>query len=279
MMTALEVDEHALVGIQEGLSPEAYHSSPGISFTGYKEFIKSPLHFKTRREKPLDSTPAQIKGQLTHCFGLEPDQVEKRFMRVGARANPKLKEKAEELGLIAVNDNTWADAEAMGNAVRKHPDAKLLIETGKCEVSFFWWDPVHNILRRCRTDVWHAATEIVADLKYVGDASEAAFEKMCVRQKYHLQSPWYLDVVGGVIGKRLHRHVHICVEDEPPYAVQLHALSDHDLEQSRHAIDKGLERYAECLRKNEWPSYETGVRTMVLPHWAYTMTDEGEVLA
>jgi hypothetical protein len=125
---------------------------------------------------------------------------------------------------------------------------------------------------------WNESLGIIADLKYTDDASEEGFMRQCVRMRYHLQSAFYLEGWSALVGRKLDRHVHILVEDKPPHAVQLHALSDHDLEASAQSIKKKMGLYAACLSRNEWPGYPSGVKTLILPHYAYELTEEGEVL-
>lgn len=271
-----------LSGIIEGLKSEDYHKGPGISFTSYKEFLRSPAHFRHYLANPPESTSSQLLGQLVHAMVLETEVWKERFFLVGGpmNKNPFKAEadEAREKGLIPIGKTDGDKAKGMAEAILKHKDAAFLIRTGKREISGFHMDPVLNILMKCRPDVWHENTEVIADVKYVSDASEYGFERMCMRMRYHLQSAWYLSTWGALVGKKLRRHIHICVEEEGPHAVQLHALSDHDLEQSQQSIRKNLTRYAECVAKDQWPSYEDGIRTLILPHYAYQMTAEGEVL-
>jgi exodeoxyribonuclease VIII len=194
--------------------------------------------------------------------------------------NPWKKEAdaAKEAGLTPVGKPMGDQAKAMAASVLAHPEAGHIIQTGKCEISGFWLDADTGVLRKCRPDVWNADLGIIADLKYIDDASEDGFARQCMKMRYHLQSAYYLEGWSTLIGKKLTRHVHILVEDKPPYAVQLHALSDHDLAASAQSIKRNIARYAECMAKNEWPGYPAGVKTMILPQYAYEFSEEGEVI-
>lgn len=275
--------ETELLGIHPTMPSEEYHASAGLSFTGFKHFLQSPAHYRYFRDNPKESTDSQILGQLVHALVLEPDTVPNRFALIEGPMNKnpwkQQKDEAEAKGLICVGGTNRAKALGMAEAVLKHPKASHLVKTGVKEASGFAIDPQYGILRKCRPDIWNKDIMSIADLKYVDDASEDGFLRQVLRMKYHYQSAWYLDVWGWLIGQPIQRHIHICVEEDAPHAVQLHCLSDADIEASRQAIQRRLGRYAECLHKNEWPAYPTGIIPMVLPHYAYKTTDEGEVMA
>lgn len=271
-----------LLGIHADMPAEVYHGSPGISFTGYKNFLKSPLHFKHARENPKPPTASQKLGQLVHCLVLEPEKVAERFALIDGPMNKnpwkQQKDEAEAKGLLPVGGTDRDKALGMRDAILSHPEASHLVKTGKKEYSGFAVHEQLGIMWKCRPDIWNEDVLSISDIKYVDDASEDGFLRQVLRMKYQFQSAWYLDVWGQLVGKPLQRHIHICVEEEAPHAVQLHCLSDQDIEASRRAIRIKLQHFAECEAKNEWPGYPAGIIPMILPHYAYKLTDEGEAM-
>lgn len=274
-------NELDLIGVHELMPSEDYHKAPGISFTGFKEFLRSPKHYQHFRANPPEPTASQILGQLVHALVLEPDTVPMRFAYIEGpmNANPwkKQADEAKKLGLTTIGPTAKGKAMGMAEAILKHPEAAHLIKTGKKEISGFARHPL-GFVWKARADLLQKELGIIADVKYVDDASEAGWERQCLRMKYQYQSAWYLDVWSDLLGVKLERHLHILVEEEGPHEVQLHALSDWDLGNSRSVLQKKLEVYVKCWERNEWPGYDAGVRTTILPHYAYKLTEEGEVM-
>lgn len=281
MKTTLK-PETELLGVHPAMPSEAYHAAPGISFTGFKHFLQSPRHYRHFRDNPKDSTDSQILGQVVHALTLEPDTVATRFALIEGPMNKnpwkQQKDEAEAKGLICVGGTNRAKALGMAEAIMKHPEASHLVKTGVKEISGFAKHPTHGALWKCRPDIWHEETASIADIKYIDDASEDGFLRQVLRMKYQFQSAWYLDVWAQLMGKPLTKFIHICVEEEAPHEVQLHALSDHDLEACRPLINAKMALVAECERTGVWPGYKAGIRPMILPAHAYKLTEEGEVM-
>ena len=140
----------------------------------------------------------------------------------------------------------------------------------KGELSAFWHDPETGVLLRCRPDIWVPETGTILDLKSCGDASEHGFPKVeLMRNKYHIQSAWYLMGMSVLEEKNLTKHIHICVETDEPYACQLHALNDASLERAMLDIRHGLIKYAHCLATDTWPSLPTGITQIAIPDWSW----------
>lgn len=271
-----------LIGIHPAMSSEEYHRTSPLSFTGFKEFMRSPAHYRAYVDHPEESTASQIKGQLTHCMLLEPKEVEKRFIHIKGPMNRNpfkaQKEEAEALGLIPVGDTTWRDAEGMREKLLKHPDVANMIKIGQKETSVFAPDPTTGVLRKCRPDIWLPAQGILGDLKYVGDASQDGFLMMLRRMKWHIQSAWYLEVVSAAMRAPHNLFVHILVEEKYPHEVGCWALDDASLERASQTIQHHLKKFKHCQDTNTWPGLEPKIHTTSIPHYMWA-DEEEEVIA
>jgi hypothetical protein len=118
--------------------------------------------------------------------------------------------------------------------------------------------------------------KVVVDLKTTGNAfgakngipaSSEAWATTVARLNYHWQAAWYLEGVSQIEGEPWHDWVWIVVETEPPHVVGVYQASRDMLYQGREEIRPIVDRYAECLRRNEWPAPAYGLEEIGLPDW------------
>lgn len=277
---SLMIDD--LTGIQRHLGNEEYHAGPGLSFTGFKEFMKYPAKYKAYLERKKESTPSQLKGQLFHMAVLEPEVFAKKAVHMEGPMNrsiwKKAAEDARDEGKIPVSDNDWGEIMGMCESVQKHPDASRIVNLSQHELSCFWKDPEHDVLLKCRPDCLFPDTGLMADLKYCSDASFPEVQKQIVRMKYHIQSKWYLNGLSNLIGKPLTDFLHIFVEEKYPHRCEVFMFDDASLDRAQVDISYWLAHYAKRFKEDFWPMShkDQQINTMNLPSWAFEegLTDE-----
>ena len=62
--------------------------------------------------------------------------------------------------------------------------------------------------------------------------------------------------------------MYIAIESEPPYAISVFKAGDDYMKAGEQKTQELYELYANCVAKNEWPSYSTGIQELRLPKWA-----------
>jgi hypothetical protein len=260
------------IGLHDGISSEDYHASPGLSFTGFKKFMRSPAHYQAFLTHPQPQSHAQKLGSLLHMLVLEPEKFEASTIPIMGplNTNPykKQADEAKEQGKIPIGKQMYEDLMGMRNAILSHPLASLHVASGLKELSAFWRDPETQVLLRCRPDIWVEGTLTIVDLKTCGDVQTFPSIEL-MRNKYHIQSAWYLMGMSELLGRPVTNHVHLCVETEYPYAVQCHALNDASIERAMLDIRKGLRRYAVCKQKNQWPGPSPVINPIAIPDFAW----------
>jgi hypothetical protein len=250
------------------ITNEQYHADPAISASHLKAIMQSPYHYWSRYvdpdRKPVEPTAAMKLGSLAHCAILEPDELLQRYGVCGARNTKAGKEQAaamEAEGIEAVTSSDMALALGMAAAVRNHPAASALLQTGKAEQSF-WWDDLSSGMRcKCRPDWYFGST--VVDIKTTTDASPQAFARSVATFAYHVQAAHYLAGLHGA-----ERFVFVAVEKTYPHAVAVYELDDDALALGRTTRDNALDVIAGCQAANVWPGYSDTVQTLSLPKWA-----------
>lgn len=240
----------------------------------------SPLHYVVERQAPEVKKPHFDLGDLSHTMILEPDLVndiavvppDDVLSKSGSRAGNKYKDWAAEQGdKLLVTKKQWYDARRIASSVLDNPEhieAKLLLTSGRSEVSFFYTDVTRNIRIKVRPDHLPGA-DIVADLKTARTAEPYHFGVDSFKLKYHWSASLTMKIMGEVTGRTFQDYRLIAVESDPPHDVTIHKVTADQLLSTSPEIEKALDTYARCYNENEWPGYEPGTQDLIWPAWAW----------
>lgn len=251
----------------EMISNADYHADPAVSASHLHAIAQSPYHYWARYispdRMPSEPTAAMKLGSLVHCAVLEPDELLQRYGVCSPRNTKAGKEQAAAMaagGIEAVSEADMVTALNIAAAVRQHPAAAALLQSGKAEQSF-WWDDADTGMRcKCRPDWLNGAT--VVDLKTTADASPRGFAKSIATFRYHVQASHYLAGLGA------ERFVFIAAEKAAPYAVAVYELDAEALAIGDELRQRDMRVIADCRATGEWPGYSTGIEPLSLPKWA-----------
>lgn len=101
-------------------------------------------------------------------------------------------------------------------AVLSHPEAALLLEMeGEAETSLYWNHPQTGELMKCRPDWMSRKEHVIADLKFVRNASPTGFARDGSAHNYHVQDAHYSDGYETLTG-HVPTFVFIAVEKDGP---------------------------------------------------------------
>ena len=266
------------------MTNEAYHASEGVSKSRLDVMAHSAQHYwqayiNPARE-PREATPAMFIGTLIHSAILEPDLLTKQYVVLPENApNRPTKAQlnaqrpsaeavqsiawwkwfeAEHAGRVILTPEQWALARGARDSVHQHPRARQLLARGKAEQSYFALDPDSGAIVKCRTD-WTAATGEMVDVKSTVSAAPDQFQRSVLDYRYHVQQPWYQDVVEAATDAPLPSRAwyFLAVEKTPPYACALYTLPEDVVRAGRLQGQRDLRRIVECTALDEWPGYST----------------------
>lgn len=261
-----------------------YHSSEHIGRSQLFKMSKSPAHFKSGLEAPLEKTKALILGSAFHCIVLEPDKFEDEYCvmppdydgrTAGGRA---FKRAAEERNLQIITYEEYEMLTGMATSVMSDPYCQLLL-SGEKETSYYWTDEDTGVKVKCRPDCRTDLKKcsVVVDLKSCENAQINDFIRDIFKYGYDLQAPHYLTGV-ELYEKKPHKFVFIAVEKKPPYAVLVLDF-DEVFNGEEKALIKGYDKYreylglvAECRMTGVWYDYrgdENIPGTLNIPRWLY----------
>lgn len=265
-------------GISFGATPESYHARAlgVVSKSALDKLYRSPAHYRAWVDgiEP-EPTPAMRFGTALHMAVLEPERFARTHLALpdfGDLRSPKNRERrdawlAERPGVIPLSRSDEATIVGMMSAVMLHPAASRLILEGQAEVSLSWNDQITGLRSKARADYYVKARRLAVDLKSTEDASPDGFARSAYNFRYHVQDALYRAAFAAC-GEPIEHFAILAVEKQAPYAVAVYTLDADAVTKGYAAARQGYDVMADCLRRNEWPSYSEGVEELSLPRWA-----------
>lgn len=283
-------------GVWLDLDAETYHKAPGISQSRLKEFAEfaSPLHYLKRKPKAV--TADMEFGTICHTAILEPLNLPRAY-----HLKPETYPSEGKGGAVVQkpwNGNSnwcqqWLETHTDRPVITKDrepaiariaaeltndPQGKRAAFTnalryGQREASYFQRDAVTGLLVKCRCDVMATDGDGITwifDLKKVqsGAAGFEDFQKTVLDRGYHIQAASYLHITGAS------RFVIVSFDDDEPFdAIQWEPDAD-ILRLGLAEYRSILNRFAVCVKSNEWPGYHAGISPLTLPYWAKKRLEE-----
>lgn len=266
-MLNIKQDSNIITPGMYSISNDMYHSSNGISNSGLRKFMQSPLHYwhhyvNPRREVE-DKTPCLILGDAIHAYILEPERYHKEYF-VHEKVDRRTKEgktRWDEIQKLA-NGRTCLTQEdedmILAIAFSLHTsEAMQLMQGALVEQSIYWEDKNTGVLCKSRPDIINLEKKIIVDIKSTENASKDAFRYAIRKYGYHVQAAMMQEAVLAQTGERIEQFVFVAFEKSAPHAVGVYMLSPESLDEGRWSFMKQLPKIKECLETNTWPSYQT----------------------
>ena len=271
-------------GIYLNMPNEDYHAGPGISKSGLWTISqKSPAHYKFGERKP---NKVFDMGEACHHAILHPEEFETRVIRgPDDRRGNKWKdiveactvEGSDMFGKLLLTSGDYDTALAIRDTVHADPWINGIICGGKpmIEASGYFVDPATGELCRVRPDLYREDIGIHLDAKSSQSAHPDAFARAVVNYGYHAQEAFYSDG-WQALGKPVNGFVFLAFEKEPPYAFAIYELPPSIVDEGRALMRSALDTYADCKKRDQWPSYGEGVQELSFKRWAYRATTAPE---
>jgi hypothetical protein len=247
-----------------------YFDINALSYSGLKEFAKSPAHFKHWQTEAREPTEAMKFGAALHASLLEPDKLAVQSGGTTWRTKGFKEFEHENPEKVCVPEEITGTMALMNCSLVSNRTVKGLLQRAEKEVEFFWQHPDFGFDCKCKTDLLfvNRGIAIVADIKTTDDATPQAVSRTIANYKYHWQASWYSEAVRRCRGARDVRFFWIFVEKKPPYSVGLYEPDAEMLDVASRQIQELLPDYAECLEADYWPSISSQTQTISLPRWA-----------
>jgi hypothetical protein len=277
----MKFDAHGIPlddGLTAQVDEDTYHADKGsLSQSGARRLVppSCPAKFKQYRDAPPPPKPEYTFGHAAHKLvlgqGAEILEVEAPNWKTKAAQEQRA---LASNGVAPMLTHELAKARVMADAVKSHPLAGPLFDEGHPELSMYTHDAETGVRLRGRLD-WlrvYQSRNLVVDFKTSTTAHPAEFIRKAADYGYHQQVAWYLDLVAAVIPGADPAFLFVVCEKEPPHLVSVIELDAEAVAEGRQLNRQAIATYAECVERDEWPSYPNNdeVALMSLPPWAFT---------
>ena len=266
--------------------PDAnYRARPALSYSGAKTLMRSPAAFHYELTHPRPPKTAFDLGHAAHklILGEGAELVVVRDPGTGEPYGDWRKAAAKEqaadaraAGRVPLLQSQLDDAQAMADAVLRHPVAGRLFErgAGHPEVSAFWEQD--GVPCRARFD-WLLeeldGRPVLVDAKTTDDVSDHALERVVDRWRYHWQDVSYRAALTAH-GVDDAGFVFVFVETDPPHLVRVVELDDAWRASAELSMRDARALYADCLASGQWPGFPPEIHLLGRPRWAARHPEE-----
>lgn len=275
------------------LDEATYHADPveggSLSYSGMKQLLKSPAHYRHYMDAPKPTKKAFDAGHVIHALvlGTPLNVVEIPNDILGANGSAttmKAKQFVAEVrgaGLIPVKTWELDESRAIAEAVLTHPEAGPLFQSDlPAELSLFAADPRTGVNLRGRVDkVAKVDGEtVLVDLKTCTDADPSEFRKDIANYGYYLQSTVYT---------RLWKLTHpnesipemwfVAVSKTQPHLVTINRVGLEYEDLGDIHMRRAIDRYVEGMTTGEWPGYPNIIWNQTPPGWLLAEEEAEEV--
>ena len=287
-------------GVYQGVTFEQYRAFTGAVnwHTLWRLLEESPAHAKYEMAYGTKETEALAFGSLTDFVLLEPGRFAQEAViepEIGEGLAPRRPNKRQieakkpsPATIAAIRYWQEFDAKTAGKIVvaRADYDRVLQIERavrsaqckdyivgGRAQVCIVWVDPATGLLCKARLDYERYAgmNHYINDLKTSRSAKKEYWKWAIRKYGYDGQLAYYDFGWKQAVGESS-----LCswvvAEKDGLCVVKPYECGEKTLQRGRNIYRRALDKWAECVRKNEWPDYG-GPEIIELDDWA--LQEEG----
>lgn len=216
-----------------------------VRFSHLKHMARSPAHYLHALHDDRQ-TAAMRLGKLVHAVILGGQYVVYEGER---RGNAWTAFEEQNAGQEIVTSKELATAQAMADAVARHPEAKFLLG-GPHEQELSW----KLAGRECQAHVDVVGGLHITELKTGQTSQPGRFEWHALRMQYHAQLAWYLDAMRMIGSPRSNAYI-LIVEAYAPHVVTAFQVTERALEEGRKLYRVWFEQLRSCEQTDCWPGY------------------------
>lgn len=264
------------------MDADAYHRDPALSSSGARKLLAPSCPALFRWWRDHEQAPSRVFdfGHAAHkmVLGEGPELVVVDAADWRTKAAKEARDDAYAAGMVPLLSAEYQQVRDMACELRAHPIAgRALQQPGRPEQSLFSIDEATGVMLRARVDWLPDAVDgriTVVDYKTAASVEPAGFARSMARWGYHIQDPFYRDIILALDLAEEVEFIFLAQSKEPPYLVQPFKLSEYSLEVGRKKARKAIDLFARCVRHDEWPAFSEGVTEIDVPVWA----DDDEIV-
>lgn len=249
-----------------------YFANKALSKSAIDKLLECPALYKAWLEgEDEEKTSAALAfGSLSHLLTLQPQEFDSQYAVTDlnlATKEGKAWKAALPDGIQIVKNDDYEKAQMMADAVRDHPQAKMLFQNYIAEEPIYW--NFDGVPCKAKPDIVAEVygRRFIADLKTTESVNPEAIRKSIAKWGYHRQAAWYLSGMEAV-GKPCEAFIFIFVEKTYPYLVTMCQLDEDALDKGMEECLRAVSTLKECQASGTWPCYTREIITLGLPKWA-----------
>jgi hypothetical protein len=264
-------------GVFPDLAHAAYHERRlgVVSKSALDHIARSPAHYKAWFDGEDETSDALEFGSAFHCAMLEPERFARQYAEQPdfgdcRRTDNRTARDAwrmQNAGKRIVSADDLSRIHGMCEAVRSHPLGSKMIANGTPELTIRWTDQSTGLRCQSRADYYVESLRMVVDVKSIIDARLDHFRRDVVKYRYHVQDAMYRRAFAAA-GLPVEHFVFLAVEKAEPFAVGIFSLDRSAVARGDIAAEQDIQTMAECVKRDEWPGYQTSIQVCELPPWA-----------
>lgn len=284
--------------IPDGFVPGVFYNEPDEVYFTHRLGVASNSKLKivdeetpakylalvTGKLPPRVETEALAFGKAFHCMVLEPAEFIRRYAVYRGQFNRNTnagrldysKWLNDNDGKSVISSDTFAVIRAMRESLMRHKTARLMVEKGRREVVFRWFDKDTGLPCEGKLDLWDEEMGFGFDLKSTEDAGPVNFGIAVTKYRYHVQHCMY---AGGAeaLGVNLSRFFLAPVEKSAPNLSALYHINEAAAERGLFLLRRSIGKLAACVRamqegtplEDAFPGYGNDIQSLGLPGWAF----------
>ena len=249
-----------------------YFANKSLSKSAIDKLLECPALYKAwlEGEDEEKTSTALAFGSLSHLLTLQPQEFDSQYAVTDlnlATKEGKAWKAALPDGIQIVKNDDYEKAQMMADAVRDHPQAKMLFQNYIAEEPIYW--TLDGVPCKAKPDIVAEVfgRRYIADLKTTESVNPEAIRKSIAKWGYHRQAAWYLSGMEAV-GRPCDAFIFIFVEKTYPYLVTMCQLDEDALAKGMEECLRAVSTLKECQASGTWPCYTREIITLGLPKWA-----------
>ena len=244
-----------------------YDATIALNYSGAKELLKSPAHYKAYLTAPREETKALRIGSFVHSSVLEghvatadkyaalPEGIDRRTKEGKASYEAFL---AATAGKTVLSSDEWTLGDNVSKAMLRARDA-IGVKFTKTE--FMFTTDYCGVPIKCAIDAL-GDDGYLYDLKTTEDASPRGFLQAVRNYRYNLQAHLYRTAYEAAFKTRLNGFRFIAAEKESPFEFSVYEIGPELMSFAVADFEAAVKTYKSCVALDEWPGYGHDIKTV-----------------
>lgn len=258
--------------ITDQIKSEVYDNLDAMNYSGLKEFMVSPSHYKhylTAQEDESDNTAFKV-GRALHMCVFQP-MVFLNHWAVAPECDRRTTAgkiiwndfQAQNLGKEILTNIEWNLVMSMSDAMKHNKFFKETVTElnfNECGVFTNLWGS--NI--KCRLDSYDPINNVIFDLKSIKVTPTAkAMRHEIFARGYHIQSALYKEAIASIT-KKTPKFIFGFVEKNKPHSINFATIGSTYHHSACIQIQTALCRYENCKVTNKWMGLDNENEPLVI---------------